>query len=234
MRCSSLANTGAVGSGDGSCLAQTTRPFRSNSMVDSGVGEPLELERDFVVDDSGGERELFDTCNSQLDKTRYMSNGHVTNASKSYGLSPVPTNAKTLTNNKQIHSPTDPSTTSSLDEQMPNNNGVRVAGDGTSLGASHQIVTNSRKTARQKTDYYSVPVFIFELLALSATAFFIYWFHYEHQEDAWLSGFYCDDFSLKQAFNFDSVFLKNIVFPTEESYFFLATALGPIILVSLD
>lgn len=90
----------------------------------------------------------------------------------------------------------------------------------------------SDETRSHRLDLYSVPVFILEALVLIALANGAYYLHYEYYIEPFVSGFYCDDISLRQKFaksEFTTQFIQE-----ENELIVLALLIAvPITLVSL-
>lgn len=51
-----------------------------------------------------------------------------------------------------------------------------------------------------RLDLYSIPVFLLELLVLGGLAYSAYFIHFQYKHEPLISGFYCDDISLRQHF----------------------------------
>lgn len=52
-----------------------------------------------------------------------------------------------------------------------------------------------------KLDLYSVPVFVLELLLLIGLAFAAHHIHFQYKHEPYLTGFYCDDISIRHEFH---------------------------------
>lgn len=64
----------------------------------------------------------------------------------------------------------------------------------------HHQRRQANESRPHSLDLYSVPVFILELLVLVGLGFAAYYLHYEYYIEPYLSGFYCDDITIRQQF----------------------------------
>lgn len=55
--------------------------------------------------------------------------------------------------------------------------------------------------ATDKLDLYSIPVFLIETLILLVLTYSAYYLHFQYKPDPYLSGFYCDDISLRHEYS---------------------------------
>lgn len=84
-----------------------------------------------------------------------------------------------------------------------------------------------------KLDLYSIPVFLLESLILSALGYAAYFLHFQYKLAPLLSGFYCDDISLRQSFS-ESKFTQQFIQPDNELTVLVLLIVVPIVVVSND
>lgn len=74
--------------------------------------------------------------------------------------------------------------------------GVEGPGAGELIGP-----TGGSQQRPHKLDLYSIPVFLLECIILTALGYAAYFLHFQYKLEPLLSGFYCDDISLRQKFS---------------------------------
>lgn len=91
----------------------------------------------------------------------------------------------------------------------------------------------SRGDRKYKLDYYSIPVFLLEVLALAGLGYGAYYFHYEVNLKPRITGFYCDDNDYKYQPPQDKFkLMKDFENGPTELQFILLSMLSPLAIVS--
>lgn len=75
-----------------------------------------------------------------------------------------------------------------------------------------QDQTNERP---HKLDLYSIPVFLLEVVVLVGLAYLAHFVHFQAKFEPLISGFYCDDISLRQHF-IETKFIQQFTRPDNE------------------
>lgn len=77
--------------------------------------------------------------------------------------------------------------------------------------ADDQSLEQQQQNRPHKLDYYSIPVFLLEVIVLLGLTYSAYYIHFQYKHEPNVSGFYCDDTTLRQHFvqtNFVRSFIK--------------------------
>lgn len=82
-----------------------------------------------------------------------------------------------------------------------------------------------------KLDLYSIPVFILELGILIGLGFSAHYIHFQYKHEPYLSGFYCDDISLRNEYT-ESKLTEQFTRPDNELVVLALLLAVPIIVVS--
>ena len=128
--------------------------------------------------------------------------------------------------------PTSRSSTSSqqdpddLEADMSGPAGMRAETSGAELGPA---VGGGRRA--HKLDLYSIPVFLLECLAIAGLAYAAYFIHFQYKLKPLLSGFYCDDISLRQSFS-ENAYTKLFRRPDNELMMLGGLLVVPLMVVS--
>jgi hypothetical protein len=82
-----------------------------------------------------------------------------------------------------------------------------------------------------KLDLYSVPVFVLELIILVGLAFAAHHIHFQYKHEPYLTGFYCDDISIRHDFR-ESKLVEQFARPDNELVVLSLLLAVPIVVVS--
>ena len=82
-----------------------------------------------------------------------------------------------------------------------------------------------------KLDLYSVPVFVLELVILVGLAFAAHHIHFQYKREPYLTGFYCDDISIRHEFR-ESTMVEQFSRPDNELVVLSLLLIVPIVVVS--
>jgi len=83
-----------------------------------------------------------------------------------------------------------------------------------------------------KLDLYSIPVFLLESLLLAGLAYLAYFVHFQYKLKPMISGFYCDDSSLRQEFS-ETKLTKQFDHRDNEMTLIILLIVVPIVIVSI-
>lgn len=83
-----------------------------------------------------------------------------------------------------------------------------------------------------KLDLYSVPVFVLELIILIGLAFSAHYIHFQHKHEPYLTGFYCDDISLRHEYR-ESKLTEQFTRPDNELVVLSLLLVVPLVVVSV-
>ena len=84
-----------------------------------------------------------------------------------------------------------------------------------------------------KLDLYSIPVFILEVIILIGLAYSAHFIHFQYKHEPYLSGFYCDDISLRNEYT-ESKLTQQFTQPDNEIVVLALLLAVPIIVVCTD
>lgn len=82
-----------------------------------------------------------------------------------------------------------------------------------------------------KLDLYSVPVFVLELVILVGLAFTAHHIHFQYKHEPYLTGFYCDDISIRHEYR-ESKLAEQFSRPDNELVVLSLLLVVPIVVVS--
>lgn len=83
-----------------------------------------------------------------------------------------------------------------------------------------------------KLDLYSVPVFVLELIILVGLAFAAHHIHFQYKHEPYLTGFYCDDISIRHEYR-ESKLAEQFSRPDNELVVLSLLLAVPIVVVSM-
>lgn len=99
--------------------------------------------------------------------------------------------------------------------------------------AGRVVVTMDSPHSSSKLDLYSIPVFLLEVVILIGLAFAAHYIHFQHKHEPYLTGFYCDDISLRHEYH-DSKLTEQFTRPDNELVILGLLLVVPIVMVSVN